>query len=96
MDPTDLTVEILKDIRSELRSTNQRLDGTNHRLDETRAELSQRVDAVVDGQVRLATEVVALASAVSEVATLLKEDRIVRNRVDDHERRIAAIERRAG
>jgi hypothetical protein len=33
MDPTDLTVEILKGIRDEVRSTNDRLDGANLRLD---------------------------------------------------------------
>ena len=38
----DLTIEILKDIRSEIRSTNQRLDSANQRLDST----NQRLEAV--------------------------------------------------
>ncbi len=31
----DITVEILKEIRDEIRGTNQRLDATNQRLDAT-------------------------------------------------------------
>jgi hypothetical protein len=34
--------------------------------------------------------------AVREVRDLLREDRALRGRVDDHERRIAVIEARAG
>jgi hypothetical protein len=49
-----------------------------------------------EAEVRLATEVVGVAGAVREVRDLLREDRALRNRVDDHERRIVAIEKRAG
>jgi chromosome segregation ATPase len=40
----DLTIEILKDIRDEIRATNQRLDATNQRLDAT----NQRLDVTID------------------------------------------------
>jgi hypothetical protein len=36
--------------------------------------------------VRLATEIVGVAGAVREVRDLLREDRALRGRVDDHER----------
>jgi chromosome segregation ATPase len=89
MEPTDLTIEILKSIRDEVRSTNSRLDTTNSRLE----GLERRV---TETEVRLATELEAVAGAVRELRDSFREDRAVRDRVDDHERRLAAIERRAG
>jgi hypothetical protein len=97
MESTDLTIEILKDIRTEIRATNTRIDATNARLDTTVDRLDQtivRVDLLHEGQLRLATEVVGVASAVRELSDLLREDRALKQRVDDHETRITAIERR--
>jgi hypothetical protein len=37
MQPSDLTIEILRGIRDEVRQTNARLDQTNARLDQTNA-----------------------------------------------------------
>jgi uncharacterized protein YPO0396 len=107
MEPTDLTIEILKGIREETRKTseetrktNERLDVTNHRLDELRTDMIDRIERVerrqTETEVRLATELVAVGSAVREVRDLLREDRVLRDRVDDHERRIIAVERRTG
>jgi predicted RNase H-like nuclease len=47
-------------------------------------------------EVRLSTELVAVVGAVREVRDLLREDHALRDRVDDHERRIAAVETRVG
>jgi|HubBroStandDraft_6_1064221.scaffolds.fasta_scaffold34479_2 hypothetical protein len=111
MDPTDLTVEILKGIRDEVRSTNDRLDGlradTNQRLDRLSDEVhTLRTDSnerfgrlerrQTETEVRLSTELVAVVAAVREVRDLLREDHALRDRVDDHERRIAAVETRVG
>jgi len=100
MDPTDLTIEILKDIRDEVRKTNERVDTTNERLDELRTDLVDRIERVerrqTETEVRLATELVAVGGAVREVRDLLREDRGLRDRVDDHERRLSAVERRTG
>jgi chromosome segregation ATPase len=107
MDPTDLTVEILKGIRDEVRSTNDRLDGTNQRLDRLSDEVhTLRTDSnerfgrlerrQTETEVRLSTELVAVVGAVHEVRDLLREDHALRARVDDHERRIAAVETRLG
>ncbi len=41
---TDITVEILKDIRDGVRQTNTRLDQTNARLDQMGEELNARLD----------------------------------------------------
>ncbi len=82
MEPTDVTIEVLKGIRDELRGTNARLDRVERRQGET--------------EVRLATQLVAVVSAVHEVRDLLREDRQLRDRVADHERRLTAVETRVG
>ena len=89
MEPTDVTIEVLKGIRDELRGTNARLDATNVRLE--RVERRQ-----ADTEVRLATELVAVVDAVHEVRDLLRDDRQLRDRVADHERRLTAVETRVG
>jgi hypothetical protein len=47
-------------------------------------------------EIRLASGLVAVGGAVREVRDLLREDRALRARVEDHERRIADMERRTG
>ena len=89
MEPTDLTIEILKSIRDETHKTNQQLE-------EVRSELGQLRDRQTATEIRLATELVAVAGAVREVRDLLREDRALEHRVDDHERRISAMEGRTG
>jgi len=96
MEPTDLTIEILKGIRDEAHKTNERLDQTNQRLDQTNERLSELCDRQTATEVRLATEIVGVAGAVREVRDLLREDHALRGRVDDHERRISAIEGQTG
>lgn len=103
MQPTDLTIEILRRIRDEARLTNQRLD-------ELRSDLGGRIDALtglvdgtnerlerverrqVESEGRLMTELVALGVTAREVRDALLEDRALRGQVADHERRLVAIE----
>lgn len=87
-EPRHLTTDILIQIRDELQKANARLDTTNERLE--RLERSHTEDAV-----RLSTEVVAVANAVGQVRDLLRARRIDRRKVEDHERRIAALEKRS-
>ncbi len=107
MEPTDLTVEILKGIRDGVESTNERLDGLHDEVhglhDEVhalRADTNERFGRVerrlAETEVRLSTELVAVVGAVREVRDLFREDRALRDRVDDHERRIATVEGRVG
>jgi hypothetical protein len=111
VEPTELTIELLRSIRDEARETNVRVDrlrdeltgelrSTNARLDALREETGARFERLehrqIETEVRLATELVAVVGAVREVRDLLREDRAVRQKVDDHERRIAAIEARIG
>jgi predicted nucleic acid-binding Zn-ribbon protein len=92
----DLTVAILREIRDEIRTTNQRLDATreelSQRLDTTREELGQRIDEtnrrIVESEVRLATAVTDLRQSVVEVRDLLKEQLDLRHRVERLERHV--------
>ena len=83
MEPTDLTIEILKGIRDEVRGVreevhdlraemNERIDRTNERLDQTNERLDGLRDRQTATEVRLATELVGVAGAVREVRDLLR------------------------
>jgi predicted nucleic acid-binding Zn-ribbon protein len=95
------TLAVLREIREELKGTNARLEGTNTRLEGTNTRLDRvesRVGAVekrqTEMEVRLATEIVAVGRAVGEVRDLLRDGLAVRTQVDDHERRLSALEKR--
>ena len=53
---SDITVEILKDIRDGIRSTNQRLDASNNRLDSVESTLTTRLGAVETALLDLAEQ----------------------------------------
>ena len=97
------TLHVLREIRDELKGTNQRLDRVEARV----AGVEERVGGVegsigslerrhAETEVRLATELVAVARAVTEVRDLLRDRLDDRDRVDDHEQRLRAIEQRLG
>lgn len=98
--PTDLSLEVLKQIRDAVTQTNERLEQTNQRLDHTREELSARLDRVerrqTETEIRLATELTAVVGAVHSLRDAILADRDLRKTVDEHERRIASLERRTG
>ena len=79
-EPPDLSTRVLIQIRDEIHKTNERLD---------RLERRQTEDSV-----RLATELVSVAKAVGEVRDLLRDNRLDRTKIEDHERRIAQLEKR--
>jgi hypothetical protein len=86
---SDLSVEILKQIRDELKESNGRLERV-----ETQLELLER--RKTEAEIRLATELVAVVGAVRELRDPLLEDRKLRETVANHETRLAALERRTG
>ena len=101
----DVTIEILKSIRDEIRGTNTRIDGLDKRLEATNARLdhleqstSSRLERLekrqVETEIRLATEIVAVAGAVNKLTEAYREDRQVRATVRDHEKRLSALEKR--
>src|SRR5258708_26962727 len=96
MQSSDLTIEILKGIRDEVRNTNTRLDETNTQLGALRSDTNMHIDRLerrqTEGNVRVQTEVAAVVGAVDRLRYVLLEHRMLRQRVDDHERRLAAIQ----
>src|SRR5689334_8515610 len=62
------TVDEVRKLADEVRGTNERLEGTNTRLD--RLERRQ-----VEAEVRISTELVAVAGAVREMKDAFLEDR---------------------
>lgn len=97
----ELTVKILGQIRDELKATrsdlSSRLDQTNERLDQTNERLERLERRQVETEVRLSTELVSVASAISDLSKTLVEDRKLRAQVANHEVRLVALEKkRAG
>jgi len=89
MEPTDITIEILKSIRDELGGVRQELVGITGRMD--RVERRQ-----TEAELRVATEFVAVSGVVREMRDAYREERALSHRVDDHERRLSEMERRVG
>lgn len=85
----DLTLEVLKEIRDEVRSTKVELKAeigqTNERLD--RLERRQ-----VETEVRLATELTSVVGAIRDLKDAVVADRELRRDIADHERRIQQLE----
>jgi len=100
MEPTDITIEILKDIRTELRDvrTDMRdgLQSVREEIQGVREEIQTRVDRLerrqTEGEIRVSTELVAIAGVMRVVRDELRAERALSVRVDDHERRLTAIE----
>ncbi|HEX8792880.1 MAG TPA: hypothetical protein VF765_18165 [Polyangiaceae bacterium] len=90
MEPTDLTIEILKNIRDEVRQTRTDLSG---RIDTMRDELSRRI---VESEIRTSTAVTELAGAVSQMTGVLRASHDLRPRVERCELDIAELKKRVG
>ena len=89
---SDLTHQILVEIRDELRGTNERLDGTNQRVDGTNQRLDRLEQRHVHSEVRIATELAAVQATLGDVVSLLRDNRVARRTLDDHEARLRALE----
>ena len=95
----DLTTEILIEIRDELKSTREELKTTREqlssRIDQTNLRLEQVERRQTQTEVRLATELIGVATAVNQLKDLLIADRDLRQKVEEHDRRIAVLEHHA-
>ena len=109
MEPTDLTIHILTEIRDEIRSTNERLDGvkndlgaridkTNDRVELLNTELGGRIDEtnrrLTESEIRTTTALIDVVASVHEVRDLLIERRDLRVRVERCEQDIDDLKRR--
>jgi septal ring factor EnvC (AmiA/AmiB activator) len=88
---TDMMVKILGQIRDELKTTRAELSS---RLDETNDRLTRLDRRQLETEVRLATELVAVSSAISDLKKVMVDDRKLRAQVSDHETRLKNLERR--
>ena len=107
MEPTDLTLEVLRSIRdeiaafrsetrAELTGLNERVDGLNGRVDGLNDRLEHLERRQTETEIRLATELVAVGEAVHRTNELLQEHITIRPKVMEHERRITVLETKAG
>jgi predicted nucleic acid-binding Zn-ribbon protein len=107
MDPSDLTIEILKEIRDEVRQTNFRIDETNFRIEKTNLRIEKTNEGVdtgfadvarriVESEIRTSTAIADLAGTVREMTSVLRAQHDLRPRVERCERDIAALQRRTG
>lgn len=100
MEPSDLTVQILREIRDAVRETNVRVDQTNVRLEETRSMMEEKFDIlaqrIVESEIRTATAITGLGGALDQVKNLLMDRLDLRDRVDRCERDISLLKDHAG
>ncbi len=111
MDVSDITVEILKSIRDEVKSAReglgQEIRGVREDLvsvrDELRSEIrgtNLRLDTLerrqVETETRLASELVGVAHVMGEVRDLLRDRLDLRDDVRDLDRRVTALEKVLG
>jgi chromosome segregation ATPase len=96
--PTDLTVEILKSIRDEVKKTNGRLDALRGEIDTLRTDTNSRFEElgrrIVESETRTATALTDLAGTVREMTSILKNQADLRPRVEKCELEIAELNRR--
>lgn len=93
LEPTDITIEILKGIRDEGRKTNERVDSLAEHVDQMREELSRRI---VESEIRTATAIADLAGNVRELTSFLRQTNDLRPRVEQCEDDIKSIKRQLG
>lgn len=98
-DTESLTLDVLKQIRDEVRTTNVRVDkleaALSQRIDATNERLDRLEHRVTESEIRLATELTAVANAVRQLQDVFVSSLNVKKQVDDHERRIAQLEQHA-
>ena len=93
METSDLTLQVLTEIRDEARKSNDRLERLEKGQTETNESLGRLERRQTDTEIRLATEIVAVVQADNSVKELIGERLDVRDKVADHERRILELER---
>src|SRR5438105_1360734 len=100
MKNSDAAVETNDQLDDPTKRLDQRTHERLHRPEQTRQELSERLDRLdrrqVEAEIRLATGLTAVVGAVHMVRDAVLADRGLKRTVDDHELRLAAIERRTG
>lgn len=74
----------------------RRLDKVEKEVALLRSDVNERLSAVNESLIRVSTEVVAVVAAVHQVRDVLVDRLEVRGKVDELDRRVAVLERKAG
>ncbi len=90
------TLRVLREIRDELREHRGILREHGEILREHGGRFERLEKGQVEMETRLASELTAVAGAMREIRDLLRDRLDDRDRVDDHEKRIRALEGGAG
>jgi hypothetical protein len=93
METSDLTIEILKSIREEIRGTNVRLEAVR---DELRDDLDALGRRTTEAEIRTATSIAELAGTVRELTGVLRAQNDLRPRVERCELDIVELRRKLG
>ena len=100
LEANETTVELLKQIRDESRKTNERIESLESTLGKRIESVEFGLERIecrqTESEVRIATELVAVAHAVDKVRDLLAARNEIGDKVVDHEKRISDLERRLG
>jgi chromosome segregation ATPase len=111
MNPDDLTLEVLKSLRDEMRETRTELSAdvrdiraevrdlrTEMGVDvrEIRTEIAEVARRVVESEVRTATAITELHGTVHDLVDVLRAQHDVRPRLERAEREITEIKNRLG
>lgn len=105
MEPENLTLEVLKQIRDDGKRNGERIDETNARLNETNARINEtnvRLESlrddlgrrIVESELRTATAITELSGSVRDLIGVIKEDRDLRGRMERVEKDVAALKQR--
>lgn len=97
--PRDLTVELLKSIRNEIRNglgeANKQIGRTNERLEKLEHGQDTLARRIVESELRTATAITELAGTVHDLTKTLRAQFDLRPRVEKCEADIRALKRRA-
>ena len=107
MNPTDLTLEVLKSIRDEVRETRMELSGEvrdvraelsglSGEVREIRTDLAAVARRVVESEVRTSTAITELHGTVRDLVDVLRSQQDVRPRIERAEHEITEIKHRLG
>ena len=101
MEPSDIVIETLKGIRTEVRANRVTLEAVRDEVranreavEANRGAIDRVADRVTDTEIRLATGLTAMHGEFRKARSLFGAYLEGRHRLDDHEQRIAALEAR--
>ena len=93
MEPTDLTIRLLQEIRDSVREGTERMDRRFEQVEKRFEGVDQRFEVIETALRDLAQQMVMLSRGIK---TALELRNTVDSRLEDHEKRLADLEKRIG